>query len=137
MSFPFCNVALPVPLRNTFTYAIPEVLREVVQPGTRVVVPFRRKSLVGVVTECIPRAPENTKIRELTKILDLIPALTPKLVELAHWIAAYYLAPIGEVFRAMLPPVTELRTERQIVLTEAGRAALENVELTLEESAFL
>src|SRR5579864_2908221 len=141
MSFPFCNVALPVPLRNTFTYAIPEVLREVVQPGTRVVVPFRRKSLVGVVTECIPRAPENTKIRELTKILDLIPALTPKLVELAHWIAAYYLAPIGEVFRAMLPPVTELRTERQIVLTDSGSAAGKEGSathsLTPEQHAFL
>jgi primosomal protein N' (replication factor Y) len=141
MSFPFCNVALPVPLRNTFTYAIPEVLREVVQPGTRVVVPFRRKSLVGVVTECIPTAPENTKIRELTKILDLIPALTPKLVEMAHWIAAYYLAPIGEVFRAMLPPVTELRTERQIVLTDAGSAAAKEAtsahSLTPEQQAFL
>src|ERR1700719_1502148 len=123
MSLPFCNVALPVPLRNPFTYAIPEVLREVVQPGTRVVVPFRRKSLVGVVTECVPTAPAGTKIRELAKVLDLIPALTPKLLELGHWIAAYYLAPIGEVFRAMLPPVTELRTERQIVLTNSGRAA--------------
>ena len=126
MSLPFCNVALPVPLRNTFTYATPEVLREVVQPGTRVVVPFRRKSLVGVVTECVPTAPAGTKIRELAKVLDLIPALTPKLLELGHWIAAYYLAPIGEVFRAMLPPVTELRTERQIVLTDSGSVAAGN-----------
>jgi primosomal protein N' (replication factor Y) len=52
-----------------------------------------------------------------------LPALTPKLIELGHWIAGYYLAPVGEVFRAMLPPVTELRTERQIVLTDAGPAA--------------
>jgi primosomal protein N' (replication factor Y) len=121
----FCNVALPVPLRTTFTYAIPEALRETVQPGSRVLVPFRNKSLVGVVVECVQQAPEATKIREITKALDFLPALTPKLIELAHWIAGYYLAPIGEVFRAMLPPVTELRTERQIVLTESGRAAAE------------
>jgi len=57
--------------------------------------------------------------------MDFLPALTPKLIELAHWIAGYYLAPVGEVFRAMLPPVTELRTERQIVLTDSGRAAAE------------
>jgi primosomal protein N' (replication factor Y) len=57
--------------------------------------------------------------------MDFLPALTPKLIELAHWIAGYYLAPVGEVFRAMLPPVTELRTERQIVLTDAGHAAIE------------
>src|SRR5258708_7002696 len=123
MSLPFCNVALPVPLRATFTYAIPETLRDVVQPGSRVVVPFRKKSHVGVVVECVPHAPEGAKIRELTKVLDFVPALTPKLLELGQWIAGYYLAPVGEVFRAMLPPVTELRTERQIVLTDPGGTA--------------
>jgi primosomal protein N' (replication factor Y) len=123
MSLPFCNVALPIPLRNTFTYAIPEALRDSVQPGSRVLVPFRNKSLVGVVVECVQHAPPGTKIREITRVMDFLPALTPKLIELAHWIAGYYLAPVGEVFRAMLPPVTELRTERQIVLTDSGRAA--------------
>jgi primosomal protein N' (replication factor Y) len=125
MSLPFCNVALPVPLRNTFTYAIPDAMRDSVQPGSRVLVPFRNKSLVGVVVECVQQAPPGTKIREITKLMDFLPALTPKLIELAHWIAGYYLAPVGEVFRAMLPPVTELRTERQIVLTDPGRAAIE------------
>jgi primosomal protein N' (replication factor Y) (superfamily II helicase) len=124
MSLPFCNVALPVPLRTTFTYAVPESLREIVQPGTRVIVPFRKKAMVGVVVDLTDRAPANTKIREITKALDRVPALTPKLIELGHWIANYYLAPVGEVFRAMLPPVIEMRTQRLIVLTEAGRAAV-------------
>jgi primosomal protein N' (replication factor Y) len=117
----YCNVALPVPLRNTFTYAIPEELRAQVQPGSRVLVPFRKKSLVGVVVEFAETPPADTKIREIAKVLDLLPALTPKLLELGQWIAGYYLAPIGEVFRAMLPPVTELSARRQIVLTEAGK----------------
>src|ERR1700722_14239108 len=124
MSLPFCNVALPVPLRTTFTYAVPESLREIVQPGTRVIVPFRKKAMVGVVVDLSDRAPEDTKIREITKALDRVPALTPKLIELGHWIANYYLAPVGEVFRAMLPPVIEMRTQRLIVLTEAGRAGV-------------
>ena len=124
MSFPFCNVALPVPLRTVFTYAVPELLRETVQPGSRVLVPFRNKSIVGVVTELTDTAPQGTKIREITKVLDVRPALTPKLIELAHWIAGYYLAPVGEVFRSMLPPVTEMRLQRQILLTESGREAV-------------
>jgi primosomal protein N' (replication factor Y) (superfamily II helicase) len=124
MSFPFCNVALPVPLRTTFTYAVPESLREIVQPGTRVLVPFRRKAIVGVVVELTERAPEGPKIREITKVLDSVASLTPKLIELGHWIANYYLAPVGEVFRAMLPPVVEMRTQRLIALTEAGRGAV-------------
>src|ERR1700757_253588 len=108
MSASYCNVALPVPLRNKFTYSIPETLRAQVQPGSRVLVPFRKKSLVGVVDDLTETLPAETKIREIAKVLDLVPAVTPKLLELAHWIAGYYLAPIGEVFRAMLPPVTEL-----------------------------
>jgi len=123
---------------------MPEALRETVQPGSRVFAPSRKKSLVGVVVDFAEKAPEGTKIREITKSLDSVPALTPKLMELAQWIAGYYLAPLGEVFRAMLPPVTELKTQRQIVLTEAGREAAESLSggelshgLTTAEAEFL
>jgi primosomal protein N' (replication factor Y) len=122
MTESFCNVALPVPLRTTFTYAVPEAMRGQVQAGSRVLVPFRKKSLIGVVAEMTECAPEGTQVREVSKVLDLLPALTPKLIELGQWIAGYYLAPIGEVFRAMLPPVTEIALKRQIVLTEAGKS---------------
>ena len=92
------------------------------QIGCRVLVPFRKKSMVGVITELVDTAPASTKIREIIKVMDLLPALTPKLIDLGNWIAGYYLAPIGEVFRGMLPPVTELTSRREIVLTEAGRS---------------
>ena len=120
MCFAYCNVALPVPLRTLFTYAVPLDLRDSLQPGFRVLVPFRKKSLVGVVVEFTDSAPPNTKVREITKALDFIPALTPKLIELAQWLANYYVAPIGEVFRTMLPPIVELKTQRQVVITQAG-----------------
>jgi primosomal protein N' (replication factor Y) len=144
MTPPFCNVALPVPLRTTFTYAVPESLQGTVQAGSRVLVPFRKKSMVGVVVELAENPPQGTKIREITRVLDFAPALTPKLIELAHWIAGYYLAPVGEVFRAMLPPVTELKSQRQITLTDAGREAADSLSggelshgLTSAEAAFL
>ncbi len=141
---PFCNVALPVPLRTSFTYAVPEALQGTVQPGSRVLVPFRKKVMVGVVVELTESAPAETKIREITRVLDFVPALTPKLIELAHWIAGYYLAPVGEVFRAMLPPVTELKSQRQTILTDAGRETVDSLSggelsygLTSAEAAFL
>ncbi len=144
MTSPFCNVALPVPLRTTFTYAVPEALQGTVQPGSRVLVPFRKKVMFGVVVELAESAPDGTKVREITRVLDFVPALTPKLIELAQWIAGYYLAPAGEVFRAMLPPVTELKSQRQIILTDAGRKAAESLSggelshgLTSGEAAFL
>jgi primosomal protein N' (replication factor Y) len=135
MTLPFCNVALPVPLRTTFTYAVPESLHGTVPPGSRVLVPFRKKAMVGVVVELTENAPQGTKIHEITRVLDFVPALTPKLIELARWIAGYYLAPIGEVFRTMLPPVTEVKSQRQIVLTAAGSELI--ARLALEESAVM
>jgi len=125
MSAPFCNVALPVPLRTTFTYAVPEVLRSVLQPGCRVLVPFRKKSLIGVVVDLVPSPPVGTKLRDITRVIDLVPALTPGLLELGQWIASYYLAPVGEVFRSMLPPPTEISSQREVLLTAAGRALAE------------
>jgi primosomal protein N' (replication factor Y) len=133
MNRTFCNVALAVPLRTTFTYAVPEHLRAGVQPGVRVLVPFRQKSLVGVVVDLPERAPEKAKIREISKVLDVTPALTPALIELGHWIAGYYLAPVGEVFRAMLPPVTELRAQQQITITAAGREFVDSTSNMLGE----
>jgi primosomal protein N' (replication factor Y) len=133
MNRTFCNVALAVPLRTTFTYAVPEQLRAAVQPGVRVLVPFRQKSVVGVVVDLPERAPEKIKIREINKVLDVIPALTPALIELGHWIAGYYLAPVGEVFRAMLPPVMELRTQQQIRITAAGRQLVDSTSGALSE----
>src|ERR1700722_1939351 len=128
MSPSYCNVALPVPLRTTFTYVISSADAEAIQVGSRVLVPFRRKSLVGAVVELFDTQPPNIqpeiKIRQITKVLDQgSPTLTPKLIELAKWIAGYYLAPIGEVLRGMLPPVIDIRMTREIALTEAGREA--------------
>lgn len=129
MTESYCNVALPVPLRTAFTYAVPEQLRAEVQPGSRVLVPFRKKAMVGVVVKMTSTAPQDTQIRPIQELLDPVPALTPKLVELGQWIASYYLAPIGEVFRAMLPPVTDISRKRIIVLTDAGRALAEKLKL--------
>ncbi|HKV26355.1 MAG TPA: primosomal protein N' [Candidatus Acidoferrum sp.] len=114
---------MPVPLRTTFTYAVPETLRATVQPGMRVLVPFRKKSMVGVVVKVAEQPATESKLREITKVLEFLPALTPQLIELGQWISTYYLAPVGEVFRAMLPPLVELKVRRTIVPTAAGRDA--------------
>ena len=116
----FCEVALPVPLRQTFTYAVPAALADSVVPGCRVVVPMRHRAEIGVVLALTDRAPEGKQIREVVEVLDPLPALTPKLVELGRWMAGYYLSPPGEVFRAMLPPAVEVRAERVLNLTPAG-----------------
>ena len=67
MTCSLCNVALPLPLRTTFTYAVPETMRGTVKPGSRVLVPFREKLLVGVVVEFVENAPQGAKLREIAR----------------------------------------------------------------------
>ena len=121
----FCEVALPVPLRSLFTYEVPQRLAESVLPGSRVLVPFRNRAMAGVVVEARVRRPDPAQVknvREIGEALDPLPALPPKLLELGNWVANYYVAPPGDVFRAMLPPQIDLRHERELLLTDAGRA---------------
>jgi len=120
----YCDVALPVPLRRTFTYSIPESLQELLAPGYRVVVPFGKRALVGVVMDVGGPAPVAGKARDVTQVMDAVPALRAPLLELGRWLAGYYVAPVGEVMRAMLPPAVEVRQQREVHLTEAGRTAL-------------
>ncbi len=121
----YCEVALPVPLRTLFTYEIPERLAGSVFAGSRVLVPFRNLAMTGVVVDASVRRPDPSrvkKVREIADVLDAIPALPPNLIELGRWVGGYYVAPLGEVFRAMLPPQIDLRHEREFLLTDAGRA---------------
>ena len=148
----YCEVALPVPLRSAFTYVVPESLNGKDLVGCRVVVPFRNRAMVGVVLSESDCAPETTakartkkrggfRVKEIADVMDALPALPPKLIELGHWISRYYVAPIGETFRAMLPPEIEVRHDREYSLTEAGRGYLQSLagaqERTDEESAEL
>jgi primosomal protein N' (replication factor Y) len=127
----FCEVALPVPLRSTFTYAVPTSFNGEELIGRRVVVPFRNRAMVGVAVAVSDRAPEiasgKKSIKEIVELMDPLPALPPKLIELGQWISRYYVAPIGETLRAMLPPEIEVRHDREFSLTDAGRAYLANL----------
>jgi primosomal protein N' (replication factor Y) len=121
----YCEVALPVPLRTLFTYEIPVRLAGSVWAGSRVVVPFRNRAMTGVVVEVGGRRPDPVRVknlREIAEVLDPIPALPPKLLELGRWVTSYYVAPPGDVFRAMLPPQIDLRHEREYLLTDSGLA---------------
>ena len=123
----YCDVALPVPLRSTFTYAVPASLHGEPLVGRRVVVPFGRRAMTGVALAESDRPPEVARVREIAEAMDSLPALPPTLIELGHWISRYYLAPVGEAFRAMLPPEIEVRHEREYALTDSGRACLRDL----------
>ena len=116
----FCDVAVPVPLDTTFTYRI-EGAEPVV--GGRVVVPFRHQKLSGVVV-AVHDTPPPVEAKLVLNVLDTEPVLGPQLLELGRWISTYYIAPLGEVFRTMLPLGAEFRRARGYRITDKGQEAL-------------
>ena len=117
----FCDVALPVPLDAVFTYALPEGMQPIV--GGRVLVPFRQQRLSGVVTG-IHQAPPKVRAKNILSVLDTSPVLGPELLQLGKWIANYYLAPLGEVLRTMLPLSAEFKRSIAYRITSDGQMAL-------------
>ena len=113
-----------MPLHSTFTYAVPASFDGQSLVGRRAVVPFGKRAMIGVGIAESDRLPNIVQIKEIAELMDQLPALPPKLIELGHWISRYYLAPVGEAFRAMLPPEIEVRHNRDFSLTDSGRTHL-------------
>lgn len=118
----FCEVALPVPLDRTFTYAVRE--EDAVSRGARVIAPFRSEKLIGVVTGTDVEEPTEFEAKYLEAVLDEEPLLSEHLLALAEWIAGYYLAPLGEVLRTMLPLMAEVKRTVYYRITDLGRDVL-------------
>jgi primosomal protein N' (replication factor Y) len=116
----FCDVALPVPLEMTFTYRVNGQIPVV---GGRVLVPFRTSRLPGVVTAIHDRPP-RMEAKTLHSVLDSEPLIDAPLMQLAGWISNYYLAPIGEVLRSMLPLQAEVKRDWIYSITQSGEKAL-------------
>jgi primosomal protein N' (replication factor Y) len=117
----FSDIALPVPLDIVFTYTVPEGMHPVV--GGRVLVPFRQQRLSGIVTELHDRKPA-VKTKNILSVLDTTPVLDSQLLQLGKWISEYYLAPLGEVFRTMLPLNAEFKRTIAYRITEQGHSTL-------------
>src|SRR2546430_1681959 len=116
----FCDVALPVPLDMVFTYRLNGATPVV---GGRVLVPFRTERLPGIVT-ALHDSPPSVEARNVHSVLDAEPVLDPHLLQLGEWISHYYLAPIGEVLRTMLPLSAEVKRAWTYSTTPAGELAL-------------
>src|SRR5580698_9552134 len=125
----YCDVSLPVPLDQVFTYLLPETLRHRVRTGSRVLAPFGTRKLAGVVLRTHHDPPASPP-RELLRLLDEEPALDDELLKLGTWIASYYCAPLGEVLRAMTPLAGDLRRGKIYSLTKSGRDVARQLHLS-------
>src|SRR5438876_4943870 len=100
---PFAEVAVnaAAPLRQTFTYRIPDGLP--IEPGQAVYVPFGSRTLQGIVVERTDSA-SVAQTRDIADIIDVRPLLSPTHLQLARWLSEHYLAPPFDCISLMLPP---------------------------------
>lgn len=106
----YVEVILPLPLEGTFTYVVPDALLDKVVPCVRLLVPFgKTKTYIGICDTYPSDHPNNNddndgiKYKAILAILDDGPVLLPQQLQLWHWIANYYMSPIGDVYKAALP----------------------------------
>jgi primosomal protein N' (replication factor Y) len=129
---PYIDVAVPTPLRHSFTYLAPaSAAITTLQPGCRVWVPFGRRKVVGVVTACRTHEPHaHRHLKHIIELIDEEPLWPTELWQLLVWAAQYYQHPLGEVLHTAMPawlrqgkPATTA-TVSVWHLTEAGRLAM-------------
>ncbi len=106
----YVEVILPLPLEGTFTYVVPDALLDKVVPCVRLLVPFgKTKTYIGICDTYPSDHPNNNddndgiEYKAILAILDDGPVLLPQQLQLWHWIANYYMSPIGDVYKAALP----------------------------------
>lgn len=106
----YVEVILPLPLEGTFTYTVPDALLDKVVPCLRLLVPFgKTKTYIGICDTYPSDHPNNNddndgiEYKAILAILDDGPVLLPQQLQLWHWIANYYMSPIGDVYKAALP----------------------------------
>jgi primosomal protein N' (replication factor Y) len=126
----FAEVAVPLYVRQTYTYRLPGDMARRAQTGCRVIVPFGKKLLTGFIVALRDRLDGEvaiSEVREVEELVDESPIISRDILALTRWMADYYYAPWGECLRTALPAGATVATEQTLTITEAGRSALEHV----------
>ncbi|MFL6231801.1 MAG: primosomal protein N' [Thermoanaerobaculia bacterium] len=117
------DIAVPLPLPDPLTYEVPDAWVSMAREGVRARVLIGRRRLTGLIVRVHEERPEGVSLRPLVEILDREPVVPPDLLELARFTADYYMAPLGEVVRSMLPSDLPPWGDRKVWLTDRGALA--------------
>ncbi|RLI49900.1 MAG: primosomal protein N', partial [Candidatus Thorarchaeota archaeon] len=133
---PCVRIAVSLPVRGTFSYAVPKRLAPIANVGHRVLAPFKNRNVTGYILEKIPRDRDET-LKEISEILDPEPLFHKQAVPLFEWMARYYIYPIGRVIESALPGGLNMKPYKTALLTEKGLKALHTRSHGSEEGKLL
>jgi len=115
MNDTFCDVILPLPIPNFYSYAIPAEYIGMVSVGSRVVVQFgSKKVLTAIVARLHNTKPEVYDPKPILSLVDESPSILPIQLDFFYWMAEYYMCHNGEVINAALPSGLKLSSESKI-----------------------
>lgn len=130
----YVEVLVPLPLHAVFTYRLPSHLIGNVGVGHRVIVPFgTKKFYTAIVTGFANLPPANMEVKEVALLLDNAPVLRHPQLKLWSWIADYYLAAVGDVYKAALPAGLKIESETFVEVNPDYNIA-ENAPITERET---
>jgi primosomal protein N' (replication factor Y) (superfamily II helicase) len=130
---PYVDVVFPAPPQRILTYSVPDIFREDLRPGHRVLVPLGRRRVAGFAV-AFRDDPPVSEIKPIEDIMDPDPLFSEELLRLTRWVSDYYLAPWGETLRTALPPGLAGTSQLLIERTEGG---MPGARLTGHEKAVL
>ena len=126
----YAQIILPLNLKGTFTYKIPDELLAQIQVGMRVLVPFGGKKIyTGIVAEIHDDKPETFIPKEIINILDDFPILPNEQIRFWNWLSEYYLCNLGEIYRFAFPSSLKLESETYLKLKPNITVDFENLDV--------
>ena len=126
----FAELILPLNLKGTFTYKVPQELAADIKVGMRVLAPFRGKKIyTAIVADFHYNEPETFKPREIISILDESPILPTAQLNFWKWISDYYLCNLGEIYRFAFPSSLKLESETYLKLKPNVSIDFENLDV--------
>lgn len=128
----YAQIALPLPLEESYDYAIPEAIISQIKIGCRVKVSFGRQMLTGF---CIGISEQTRisadKIKQILEILDFEPVISEKMLVFARWWARYYHCSLGEALEATVPnSVATVARKKNILIMLQDKS---NIEAIMED----
>jgi primosomal protein N' (replication factor Y) len=136
VELPYIEVAVALPVFNTFTYEVPERLRPSALVGKRVLVPFKNRQVTGYILERLATT-DQAGMKQVLQILDDIPMFPPPMIPFFTWISNYYQYPLGEVIKGALPGGLNITQVETVSITEKGRSMLSDPSLEPRDRAVL
>ncbi|WP_223600359.1 primosomal protein N' [Chryseobacterium sp. GVT01B] len=126
----YAQIVLPLNLKGSFTYKVPEEMMSEIQAGMRVLVPFGGKKIyTGIVFELHDNAPENFTAKEIISMLDDKPIVPEEQIRFWNWLSEYYLCSLGEIYRFSFPSSLKLESETYLKLKPGIVVDFENLDV--------